>query len=72
MQSVEIQSQQIQSHIGERVELKGHAQTVRDLGNLMFINVRDRTGCVQVVVDLSLIHISLVQAKEAHPDWLIG
>ncbi len=51
MQSVAIQSQQIQSHVGERVELKGHAQAVRDLGNLMFITVRDRTGCVQVVVD---------------------
>jgi nondiscriminating aspartyl-tRNA synthetase len=51
MHSVEIQSQQIQAHIGERVELRGHAQAVRNLGNLMFINVRDRTGCVQVVVD---------------------
>lgn len=51
MQLLEVQSQQIPSHIGERVELKGHAQAVRDLGNLMFITVRDRSGCVQVVVD---------------------
>ncbi len=68
MQSVEIQSQQIQSHIGERVELKGHAQAVRDLGNLMFITVRDRTGCVQVVVDDKAI---IAQASGLSPETAV-
>lgn len=51
MSSVLVQSMQLTKHVGQRVQLKGHAQSVRNLGNLMFINVRDRSGCVQVVID---------------------
>ncbi|MFQ3587895.1 MAG: aspartate--tRNA ligase [Fimbriimonadaceae bacterium] len=38
-------------HAGQTVHLNGWAHRVRDLGGVLFIDMRDRTGIVQLVID---------------------
>ena len=40
-----------EKNVGESVVLKGWVQKRRDLGGLIFIDLRDRTGIVQVVIN---------------------
>ena len=37
--------------IGNEVVVGGYVQKIRDLGNLIFIDLRDRTGIVQLAFD---------------------
>ncbi|MGH7336613.1 MAG: OB-fold nucleic acid binding domain-containing protein, partial [Myxococcota bacterium] len=38
------------SNVGERVLLKGWVQRRRDLGGLLFLDLRDRSGLCQIVI----------------------
>lgn len=42
------------SHAGEVVSLTGWAHKVRDLGGVLFVDLRDRTGLVQLTLDPAL------------------
>ncbi len=39
------------AHAGQQVSLNGWAHKVRDLGGVLFVDLRDRTGLVQLILD---------------------
>lgn len=46
-----IYTEETPSHVGKEVVVSGWAQTIRDHGKLLFIDLRDWKGIVQIVVD---------------------
>lgn len=52
------------SHKGERVELSGWVQGIRDKGFLMWIDLRDRYGITQLVLDEARTDKSLFEKQE--------
>ncbi|MFB5662187.1 aspartate--tRNA ligase [Alteribacillus sp. HJP-4] len=57
--------------IGENVELKGWAQTRRDLGQVIFIDMRDRSGIVQIVADPETSEDALLVADKVRNEYVI-
>ena len=55
--------------IGKEVVLMGFADSVRDLGGLIFINLRDITGKVQLMFDTDNKELCAKAAKAALPRW---
>jgi aspartyl-tRNA synthetase len=59
-------------HIGQTVTLNGWVNSVRDHGDLVFIDLRDRTGIVQVRVDAAqseeLVHL----AASVRPEYVLS
>lgn len=39
-----------EKHVGEEIKLAGWVDTIRDLGGVLFIDLRDQYGITQVVV----------------------
>lgn len=56
--------------IGKTVTIFGWVKTIRDLGGLIFFEVRDRTGYVQVVIDSNKKEIFDL-AKKIGNEWVI-
>jgi len=57
------------AHIGQEVLLLGWVHRARDLGALVFIDVRDRHGLTQIVVDSTTL---LDKAKHLRAEFVIG
>ncbi|WP_062513844.1 aspartate--tRNA ligase [Halobacillus sp. KGW1] len=58
-------------HIGQEVTLKGWVQKRRDLGGLIFIDLRDRSGIVQVVFNPATSERALKTAEEVRSEFVL-
>ncbi|UII54996.1 aspartate--tRNA ligase [Cytobacillus spongiae] len=57
--------------IGEKVTLKGWVQKRRDLGGLIFIDLRDRTGIVQIVFNPDVSTEALAIAEKVRNEFVL-
>lgn len=57
-------------HVGESVKVSGWVDTIRAHGKIMFFDLRDRSGILQMVVTPSNQEIYEL-AKEIRPEWVI-
>jgi aspartyl-tRNA synthetase len=58
--------------VGRRVMLAGWVQRRRDFGDLIFVDLRDRSGLCQIVVDLTRADASVVAgAKELRSEYVV-
>ncbi|WP_102345451.1 aspartate--tRNA ligase [Bacillus sp. Marseille-P3661] len=60
-----------ESHVEETVQLKGWVQKRRDLGGLIFIDLRDRTGIVQVVFSPEVSGEAIKTADRARSEFVL-
>lgn len=59
-------------HVGKEVLLKGWVRTRRDHGKLIFFDLRDRSGLVQVVVNPRVSDAAYKAANELGPEDVVG
>lgn len=60
-----------ESAIGEKIVLKGWVQKRRDLGGLIFIDLRDRTGIVQIVINPEVSEEALKIAEKIRSEYVL-
>ncbi len=60
------------SSIGQTVSVAGWVNKQRDIGSLVFIDLRDRTGLVQIVFDETINVDLLNKAKGVHNEYVIA
>ena len=58
-------------HLGQEVTLKGWVQKRRDLGGLIFIDLRDRSGLVQVVFNPETSPEALQAAEDVRSEYVL-
>src|SRR5919199_2286157 len=58
-------------HIGQTVVLQGWVHTVRDHGGLIFLDMRDRAGLVQVIVNPAANQSAFEVASGLHDEYVV-
>ena len=58
-----------ETHVGEEVVLEGWVNRRRDLGGLIFLNLRDREGLVQLVAHPA--SPAYATAERVRPEWVV-
>jgi aspartyl-tRNA synthetase len=58
-------------HVGQTVLLQGWVHTVRDHGGLIFVDLRDRAGLVQVIVDPAASAAAFQVASDLHDEYVL-
>src|SRR5512142_3562489 len=61
------------SHAGQQVRLLGWCKRVRNLGSLIFLDLRDRWGVVQLVADETQVSAELLaKLKVVRSEFVLG
>ncbi|OMP67579.1 aspartate--tRNA ligase [Domibacillus epiphyticus] len=60
-----------EEHIGQEVSLKGWVQRRRDLGSVIFIDLRDRTGIMQIVFNPEISAEALAAAEKVRNEYVL-
>lgn len=61
-----------QEHVGKEVCLNGWVNRRRDLGNLIFVDLRDRSGIMQLVFDPTFNQSIMTEAQQLRSEFVIG
>src|SRR5215472_10817726 len=59
-------------HAGQQVVLMGWVNRRRDMGNLIFIDLRDRTGVTQLVLDKSDNAVAHEKAESLRSEYVVA
>src|SRR5919199_2511545 len=59
------------AHVGRDVVLQGWVHTVRDHGGLIFLDLRDRAGLVQVLVNPATAPDAFATASTLHDEYVV-
>ena len=60
------------AHAGQQVVVMGWVNRRRDHGNLIFLDLRDRTGIAQVVLDKELTPEGHAKGEQVRPEYVIA
>jgi aspartyl-tRNA synthetase len=58
-------------HVGQPIVLQGWVHTVRDHGGLIFVDLRDRAGLVQVIVNPATAADAFATASTLHDEYVV-
>lgn len=58
-------------HVGKQIKIKGFVRLRRDHGKLIFLDLRDRGGIIQVVVNPKVSEKAYEAAKELRPEYAV-
>jgi aspartyl-tRNA synthetase len=61
-----------ESHQGQKVFLAGWVARRRDLGSLIFLDLRDHTGVAQIVCNLEAGPEAHAKAEQVRPEYVVG